>query len=100
MTNTNIKPRPEPRNHRIVTPVPRPRPLRPPGLVNLDALALKLKREIEKALTNGFWSCQTCERMTEREEGEQGQPAHCARCGSPRIKWNPPVYEVLKLEVT
>lgn len=37
----------------------------------------------------GFW-CRDCERATEREEGEQGQPAHCARCGSHRIEYQPP----------
>ena len=39
---------------------------------------------------NGFWYCNDCSHSTEREEGEQGQPAHCSICGSHRIEWNRP----------
>ena len=38
----------------------------------------------------GYWFCHGCEGPTEREEGEQGQPAHCSKCGSHRIEWNRP----------
>jgi DNA-directed RNA polymerase subunit RPC12/RpoP len=41
----------------------------------------------------GFWYCADCEHTTEREEGEQGQPAHCLRCGSHRIGWNRPALQ-------
>lgn len=40
---------------------------------------------------NGGWWCQDCGQQTEREEGEQGQPAHCLRCGSHRIRYQPPM---------
>jgi hypothetical protein len=43
------------------------------------------------ALENGGWWCRDCERATDRVEGEQGQPAHCERCLSHRIEYQPPV---------
>ena len=69
------------RNHRIVSPQP-PRPL------DLDR-KLKLWR-FATAVLSGFWFCADCQDITERIEGEQGQPAHCERCGGHRITWNPP----------
>jgi hypothetical protein len=96
MTSTTVKPGPTPRNHRITTPVPLPRSPRPPGLGNLDGLAEKMKRKLESVFLHGFWYCHDCERMIERIEGEQGQPAHCSHCGSPRIDWNPPIHQVLQ----
>jgi hypothetical protein len=85
-------------NYRIVTPRPMPRPPRPPELVNLDALAGKLRRKIETVLAEGFWYCTDCDARCDRIEGEQGQPAHCQRCGSAHIFWNPPVDQVLQPE--
>ena len=82
------------RNHRIVTPQPMPRPLRPPDLENSPSLADQLKRKIESVFATGFWFCNDCDCMCERIEGEQGQPAHCATCGSHRIEWNPPAYQL------
>ena len=58
-----------------------PRPLPPGGLRN----------RVLDAITSGYWYCRDCECMCDREEGEQGQPAHCSRCMSPRIEWNSPV---------
>lgn len=49
------------------------------------------RRRIESKLThlmaNGFWFCADCKRVTDRVEGENGQPAHClhANCKSYRI---------------
>jgi hypothetical protein len=42
----------------------------------------------------GFYWCLDGEHVCEREEGEQGQPAHCSRCGSHRIQWNRPALQV------
>lgn len=85
MTTRRIKP---------LSPLP-PRP-QPPSPQDL---AHQLQRRIERVLTAGFWYCTDCDRMCEREEGEQGQPAHCGTCGSPYIVWNPPVGQVLQPEV-
>lgn len=43
----------------------------------------------------GFWFCRGCNSTTERIEGEQGRPAHCAGCGSPLTPndWHKPVLE-------
>jgi hypothetical protein len=38
-------------------------------------------------LKEGAWFCADCERRCERVEGENGQPAHCHRCGSHRINF-------------
>jgi len=40
--------------------------------------------------SGGYW-CDDCEHETERVEGEQGQPAHCQRCQSHRIEYQPPI---------
>lgn len=40
--------------------------------------------------TAGYWWCYDCTKPTEREEGEQGQPAHCKHCGSHRIRYVEP----------
>jgi DNA-directed RNA polymerase subunit RPC12/RpoP len=45
------------------------------------------------ALSGPYWFCADCEKVTEREEGEQGQPAHCQRCGSHRIQFQPAVFQ-------
>jgi len=37
--------------------------------------------------SEGYWWCYDCEKVTEREEGEQGRPAHCNRCQSHRIRY-------------
>lgn len=56
-----------------------------------NELARELKANIEAVLMTGFWYCNGCEARCEREEGEQGQPAHCERCGSMRIEYCPPI---------
>jgi DNA-directed RNA polymerase subunit RPC12/RpoP len=38
----------------------------------------------------GGWYCLDCARATERDEGEQGQPAHCHYCKSHRIEYHRP----------
>ena len=58
------------------------------------ALARELKTRITSVLLEGFWFCNRCEHTCEREEGEQGQPAHCGFCGSPDIVHYPPAYNV------
>jgi uncharacterized paraquat-inducible protein A len=75
-----------------------PRPLRPPESRTQSELAHQLQRNIETVLMNGFYFCDDCDCMCERMEGEQGQPAHCSRCGGHRINWNPPVDQVLQPE--
>lgn len=45
------------------------------------------------AMRDGFYFCNDCMTTCEREEGEQGQPAHCGTCGSHDIQWNPPAYK-------
>lgn len=83
------------RNHRIVTPVPRPRPPMPPGVKDMEktaeAIRQKLHRQITDVLNNGSWQCDDCDSFCDRIEGEHGQPAHCHRCGSHRIKFVPPL---------
>lgn len=86
------------RNYRIVTPRPLPRPLQPARLVDVDLIRDQLKRNIESVLMNGFWFCADCDCMCERIEGENGQPAHCDRCGGHRIAYNPPVDQALQPE--
>ncbi len=44
-----------------------------------------LKGRIAAIMREGNWWCRNCEARCEREEGEQGQPAHCEHCGSFRI---------------
>jgi len=53
----------------------------------------KLAKNISTVLMTGFWFCYGCDQMTEREEGEHGQPAHCERCGSCRIEYHKPAWE-------
>ena len=38
----------------------------------------------------GYWYCYDCDRPTEREESDHGQPAHCARCHSHKIRYVEP----------
>ena len=52
----------------------------------------ELKSNLAKIFADGFWFCHDCDTKCERIEGEQGQPAHCDRCGSARIDWNPPIW--------
>jgi hypothetical protein len=83
------------RNHRIVRPVPQPRPPVPPGVVEMEAIGeeirQKLREKIDEILFCGSWFCNDCKRFCERIEGEQGQPAHCDKCGSHRITFLEPL---------
>lgn len=97
-TNTKYQAQLPLRNHRIVTPRPLPQPPRPAFLTDPQRLASELKHKISEVLLNGFWYCYGCESITEREEGEQGQPAHCGRCGSARVEWQPPVHQAMHHE--
>lgn len=58
---------------------------------NPHELFREMKARILETLQQGFWFCHTCESPTERNEGENGQPAHCGRCGSFRIEFVPPI---------
>ena len=51
-----------------------------------------LRARLIEMFSTGFWHCQDCDHSTERVEGEQGQPAHCGRCGSHRIQWRDPIF--------
>ena len=62
------------------------------------ALARSLKARIGQVLNSGYWFCHDCACMCERVEGEQGQPAHCGTCRSPRIEWYPPAFETYAIE--
>lgn len=57
------------------------------------ATARQIKGSIAKILAEGFWFCNDCMARCEFEEGEQGQPAHCANCGSHDIHYNRPALE-------
>ncbi len=48
-------------------------------------------RSLSDALKTGVWWCRSCEQTTERIEGENGQPAHCHVCRSPKIQYLPPI---------
>jgi uncharacterized paraquat-inducible protein A len=60
--------------------------------------ARSLRHSIEHVLLSGFWYCRDCDARCERIEGEQGMPAHCDRCGSHHIEWNPPIDQLLRKE--
>jgi hypothetical protein len=88
------------RNSRIVTPIPRPRALKPPGVETESKADEALKRvaksfatlaSLAELINHGFWFCADCKRICEREESDHGQPAGCGFCGSPRISYNGPV---------
>jgi len=85
MTTRRLKP---------FAPLPPPRP----RLQTTDQLAHQIQRSVETVLMAGFWFCHNCDCICERIEGEQGQPAHCHRCHSPRIEWNPPIDQALRKE--
>ena len=55
-------------------------------------IARKLKSQLSQIFRDGFWYCNSCESRCERIEDENGQPAHCDKCGSPRIDWNRPTW--------
>jgi hypothetical protein len=41
---------------------------------------------------SGFWFCRSCYKVTEPTENYAGTNV-CLFCASPRIKWNPPIFE-------
>ena len=41
---------------------------------------------------SGFWFCLRCRKITEPEENYAGVNG-CLFCSSPRIRWNPPIFE-------
>lgn len=51
-------------------------------------------RKIELRLTHlmatGFWFCLDCERVTERCEGENGQPHYCLHCKGHNLRQQRP----------
>jgi hypothetical protein len=55
-------------------------------------IGAKIKAKLSSLFKNGYWFCFDCETSCERVEGEQGQPDHCDRCGSHRIRWNAPIW--------
>jgi uncharacterized paraquat-inducible protein A len=69
----------------------------PPGVLDMEAKAeeirQKLHRQISDVLANGSWHCQDCDRFCDRIEGENGQPAHCSRCGGHKLNFVGPLKE-------
>lgn len=61
-----------------------------PGLLAQVGEALRAK--LTDAFKNGYWFCLNCQRLTERIEPDNGQPAFCARCRSPRLEYHPPIF--------
>lgn len=59
----------------------------------------RILSRLKRVFREGFWYCHHCEATCEREEGEQGQPAHCERCCSPRIEWCPPRLRIADTEL-
>lgn len=55
-------------------------------------IGAEIKAKLTDVFSNGFWFCLDHDGRCERVEGENGQPSHCDECGSPRIKWNPPIW--------
>ena len=65
-----------------------PPPPVPPELeslkVSLDERNDHFKGLLEHLLQNGFWFCKDCQRMCEREEGENGQIRRIAAAANHR----------------
>jgi hypothetical protein len=57
----------------------------------MKLLPLRINLNLVDCCATGFWFCGACQHITEREERGDGLAAHCWRCGSPRIKWWPPI---------
>lgn len=47
--------------------------------------------KLTKLALEGFWECKDCHGIDTRQDGEQGQPDNCSRCGSFRLKYHQPV---------
>lgn len=56
----------------------------------LDKLKRRIKSNLQRLFTAGFWFCNDCERVCERIEGEHGQPSHCSHCQGYRIEFTRP----------
>jgi uncharacterized paraquat-inducible protein A len=56
-----------------------------------DEIRQKLHCKISDVINNGSWLCNDCDSFCDRIEGENGQPAHCHRCGGYRLKFVPPL---------
>lgn len=58
----------------------------------LEQLDPDIREQVERRLgdlcEHGFHFCQSCQRVTLRSEQS---PFGCVRCGSPRVKWHPPI---------
>lgn len=59
-----------------------------PGPAPAAEIGREIKDALSKLFVAGFWFCHDCNRVCERVEGEHGQPAHCSRCGLPRIEFS------------
>jgi len=63
-------------------------------------LGRQIKRSTGQRLSelcaSGYWLCQDCSAINSREEGEQGQPAHCGSCRSTRLKLQPAAFELIE----
>lgn len=53
----------------------------------------RLEASLAEVSASGYWRCLDCMAINSREEGEQGQPAHCGRCGSHKLKREPAVFQ-------
>jgi len=54
--------------------------------------ALSFKLNLVDLSVSGFWFCRACYKVTEPRENYAGNNV-CLFCDSPRIRWNPPVFE-------
>lgn len=45
----------------------------------------------------GFWFCRRCQKVTEPVENYAGIHG-CLFCSSPRIRWNPPIFEPTEIK--
>jgi hypothetical protein len=63
-----------------------------PCKLDRTVISNQIRIGLADVFSNGFWYCDTCESRCERVEGENGQPSHCDRCGSPQIDWNKPAW--------
>lgn len=94
---STIQPGPAPSPRPPTPPLP-PRPVNPAtaGLaleIIAEDLAAEMREQFIGTLRAGFWWCKDCDARCEREEGENGQPAGCGACGSPRITFHRPIQE-------
>lgn len=53
---------------------------------------LSFNLNLVELASTGFWFCLKCQHITEPEHDQHDMP-HCVLCSSPRIRFNPPVFD-------